>query len=66
MNGTRADRGEVPVNDIAGLARYVPELNPSRYFDEQARQAYLDALVKWPLMARLMGLVEASGETLQR
>ncbi|MGG1948690.1 hypothetical protein AB1286_28440 [Trinickia sp. NRRL B-1857] len=45
-----------PINDIGGLARHVPEIDPSRYFDEQARLAYEEALVKWPVLARLMGL----------
>lgn len=45
-----------PINDIGGLARHVPEVDPSRYFDEQARLAYEEALVKWPVLARLMGL----------
>lgn len=47
-----------PVNDIGGLAREVPEVDPRQYFDEQARLAYEDALVKWPVLARLMGLVD--------
>ena len=46
-----------PINDIGGLARHVPEVDPSHYFDEQARIAYEEALVKWPVLARLMGLV---------
>jgi hypothetical protein len=52
-----------PLNDIEGLARHVPEVDPAGYFDEQARQAYEEALVKWPLLARLMGLVKESGAT---
>ncbi|WP_245964814.1 hypothetical protein [Trinickia dinghuensis] len=51
-----------PINDIGGLARHVPEVDPRQYFDEQARLAYEDALVKWPVLARLMGLVDESGE----
>jgi hypothetical protein len=50
-----------PVNDIGGLAREVPEVDPRRYFDEQARLAYEEALVKWPVLARLMGLVGEDG-----
>ncbi|MEZ2309441.1 MULTISPECIES: hypothetical protein [Paraburkholderia] len=46
------------VNDIAGLARSLPEIDPSKYVDEQAEHAYAHALVKWPVMARLMGLVK--------
>nr|WP_240324587.1 hypothetical protein [Trinickia diaoshuihuensis] len=51
-----------PINDIGGLARHVPEVDPSRYFDEQARLAYEEALVKWPVLARLMGLAGDGGE----
>jgi hypothetical protein len=51
-----------PVNDIGGLAREVPEVDPRRYFDEQARLAYEEALVKWPVLARLMGLVGDDGQ----
>jgi hypothetical protein len=46
------------VNDIAGLARSLPEIDPSKYVDEQAEHAYAHALVEWPVMARLMGLVK--------
>jgi hypothetical protein len=46
-----------PINDIGGLSRHVPEVDPRQYFDEQARLAYEDALVKWPVLARLMGLI---------
>lgn len=56
MNEAEMENGPAPVNDIAGLARHVPELDPARYVDEQARHAYFDALSKWPVLARLMGL----------
>jgi hypothetical protein len=49
-----------PANDIIGLAQHVPELDPGRYLDEQARLAYEDALAKWPALARLIGLVGPS------
>lgn len=62
MGGSKVTTNETngagwPVNDIGGLAREVPEVDPRRYFDEQARLAYEEALVKWPVLARLMGLV---------
>ncbi len=44
-------------HDIDGLASHVPEVDPARYIDEQARAAYEDALVRWPVLARLMNLV---------
>ncbi|KVN29183.1 hypothetical protein WJ63_11070 [Burkholderia pyrrocinia] len=43
-------------NDVIGLARHLPALDPDRYVDEQARRAYVDALDRWPALARLMGL----------
>jgi hypothetical protein len=57
MTTSNTGAGSRPVNDISGLARRVPGLDPAKYFDEQAKQAYEDALVKWPVLARLMGLV---------
>ncbi|PTB17814.1 hypothetical protein C9I57_26760 [Trinickia symbiotica] len=47
-----------PLNDIRGLASHVPEVDPCHYFDEQTRLAYKEALVKWPVLARLMGLMD--------
>ncbi len=55
-----------PVNDIGGLARHVPEVDPRKYFDEQSRLAYEEALVKWPVLARLMGLVDEGGDAQAR
>ena len=49
------------VNDIAGLSRSVTEIDPSKYVDEQAEDAYEQALAKWPVMTRLMGLGKGSG-----
>jgi len=44
------------LNDIAGLSRSVTEIDPSKYVDEQAEDGYAQALEKWPVMGRLMGL----------
>ncbi len=49
------------VNDIAGLSQSVTEIDPSKYVDEQAEDAYEHALAKWPVMGRLMGLTKAQG-----
>lgn len=46
-----------PVDDINGLARRLPEVDPASYFDGQAHDAYQQSLVKWPVLARLMNLV---------
>lgn len=43
-------------NDVLGLARHLPALDPERYVDEQARRAYNEALERWPTLAQLMGL----------
>ncbi|CAN7675085.1 hypothetical protein LJR230_005188 [Trinickia sp. LjRoot230] len=56
VNETKNDVGNPSANDIEGLGRQLPELDPTRYLDEQARLAYEEALVRWPLLARLMGL----------
>nr|WP_323043842.1 hypothetical protein [Paraburkholderia sp.] len=53
-----------PVDDITGLGLRLPEVDPARYLDEQARESYQLSLVKWPVLARLMKLVpldEAAG-----
>lgn len=55
----RGAAGGWPVDDITGLGRRLPEIDPARYFDEQARESYRHALVKWPVLARLMKLVPA-------
>ncbi|MGU7779730.1 hypothetical protein [Burkholderia sp. PU8-34] len=43
-------------NDVIGLARHLPALDPERYVDEQARRAYVESLERWPVLAKLMGL----------
>jgi hypothetical protein len=52
-----AKAGGWPVDDITGLARRLPEIDPLRYFDGQARESYLQSLRRWPVLARLMNLV---------
>ncbi|HKT61987.1 hypothetical protein [Burkholderia sp. 22313] len=43
-------------NDVLGLARHLPALDPARYVDEQARRAFVESLERWPVLAKLMGL----------
>jgi len=57
-----AKGSEWPVDDITGLARRLPEVDPRHYFDGQAREAYQQSLTKWPLLARLMNLVPGDEE----
>lgn len=51
--------GGWPVDDITGLARRLPELDPARYFDGQAKESFQQSLIRWPVLARLMKLVPA-------
>ncbi|MFM0727347.1 hypothetical protein PQQ53_27100 [Paraburkholderia strydomiana] len=51
--------GGWPVDDITGLARRLPEVDPARYFDGQAKEAFQQSLMRWPVLARLMKLVPA-------
>ncbi|NPT60263.1 hypothetical protein [Paraburkholderia elongata] len=53
----RAQASGWPVDDITGLGRRLPEVDPATYFDEQARESYQLSLLKWPVLARLMKLV---------
>ncbi|WP_175720107.1 hypothetical protein [Burkholderia anthina] len=43
-------------NDVLGLARHLPALDPAHYVDEQARRAFVESLERWPVLAKLMGL----------
>jgi hypothetical protein len=56
MNAPDTDERLSQPNDVIGLAQHLPALDPERYLDEQARRAYVDALHKWPVLAKLMGL----------
>ncbi|MGF6737419.1 hypothetical protein [Paraburkholderia atlantica] len=49
--------GGWPVDDISGLALRLPEVEAGSYFDAQAKEAYEQSLLKWPVLARLMNLV---------
>jgi hypothetical protein len=51
--------GGWPVDDITGLARRLPELDPAKYFDGQAKESFQQSLIRWPVLARLMKLVPA-------
>jgi hypothetical protein len=51
--------GGWPVDDITGLARRLPEVDPANYFDGQAKESFQQSLIKWPVLARLMKLAPA-------
>ncbi|KVK75793.1 hypothetical protein WS91_17230 [Burkholderia sp. MSMB1498] len=58
--GAMSTRNGKPDNDLTGLTQYVAGFDAGHYVDEQAQRIYEDALVKWPLLARLMGLEATS------
>ncbi|MGF6778213.1 hypothetical protein [Paraburkholderia sp. GAS334] len=62
MTTSNIETGGWPVNDITGLARRLPELDPTAYLDGQASEAYESALTKWPVLAKLMGLTTGKAE----
>lgn len=49
-------------HDVATLAQRVSGLDAERYFDAQAQIEYRGALDRWPVLARLMNLAQASPE----
>ena len=59
------ERDNWPVNDLHGLAQRLPEFDVHTYYDEQARRAYEGALLRCPVLARLLGLpgVDKPGST---
>jgi hypothetical protein len=59
IENAAANAGGWPVDDITGLARRLPEVDPARYFDGQAKEAFQQSLIRWPVLARLMKLMPA-------
>jgi hypothetical protein len=57
--GVQATANGWPVDDITGLARRLPEVNPANYFDGQAKDSFEQSLLRWPVLARMMKLVPA-------
>ncbi len=47
---------EWATNDIERLHVHLPEIDPSRYFDQREQSALQKALITWPVLAQLMGL----------
>lgn len=45
------------VSDIERLRAHLPEIDPSRYFDQREHNALQQALATWPVLARLMELL---------
>lgn len=55
------DEGKWTVSDIERLHAHLPEIDPSRYFDQREHSALQKALATWPVLARLMGLHPPEG-----
>lgn len=45
------------ISDIEGLQVHLPEIDPARYYDRREHGALQNAIVSWPALAQLMGLV---------
>jgi len=45
------------ISDIEGLQVHLPEIDPARYYDRREHSALQIAIVSWPALAQLMGLV---------
>jgi len=60
-----SERDDWPVDDLQGLAQRLPEFDVRTYYDEQAQRAYEGALLRCPVLARLLGLpgVDKPGTT---
>lgn len=50
------------LSDIDGFAARIPGFDPSRYHDQQARRALVDAVARWPALARMLALAERTGQ----
>ncbi|WP_109127032.1 hypothetical protein [Dyella sp. C11] len=48
-------------SDIETYARYVDGVDPARYFDSQAREVWLAARKRWPLLADVLYPAEETG-----
>jgi hypothetical protein len=44
------------ISDIEGLQVHLPEIDPSRYYDQREHRALQTAIASWPMLAQLMGL----------
>lgn len=51
-----ARKAAIAYNDIDALAQHVAGFDSARYFDQQGEVETADAIERWPLLARAMGL----------
>lgn len=49
-------------SDIDTYAQYVEGIDPSRYYDSQAKEQLLNAMARWPLLVAVLDLQDI-GET---
>ncbi|PXW28416.1 hypothetical protein [Paraburkholderia caballeronis] len=48
-------------NDIDNLANFVDGVDPKRYFDRQADDAWRNAARRWPVLAAVLGVDPDAG-----
>ncbi|WP_199100237.1 hypothetical protein [Dyella sp. ASV21] len=48
------DRSKLMPSDIDTYAKYVEGIDPSRYYDSQAQEVWLNAMERWPLLADVL------------
>jgi len=49
-------RTQAGSTDIDNLARFLEEIDPKRYFDRQAEDAWRSAARRWPMLAEVLRL----------
>lgn len=54
MAASRDPHPKMTPSDIETYARYVPGIDPSRYFDSQSREVWQAALKRWPFLASVL------------
>ncbi len=54
MAGTSDPNARMMPNDIDTFAHYVEGIDPSRYFDSQAKERLDQAMNRWPLLAAVL------------
>lgn len=52
-------KAAIAYNDVDALAQKVDGFDGSHYFDQQGEVETAEAVRRWPLLARVMGLDEA-------
>ncbi|MET3654260.1 hypothetical protein [Dyella japonica] len=54
MAAPQDPRVRMSPSDIETYANYVQGIDPARYYDSQAREVWLAAMKRWPLLAGVL------------